>query len=115
MKYSFLLRTRITLFFIVSFALILTIKLFYVQIVNATIYGEKAEHQYATPVGDIYERGTIYFSRKDGVLVSAAAQTSGFKVAIDPGKITDGDFVYQKLSKVVVLDHDEFIKKTEKE
>ncbi len=114
MKYSFLFRTRIVLFFIVSFAFILTFKLFYVQVVNGTVYGEKAEHQYATPAGNIYERGTIYFSRKDGVLISAATQTSGFKVAIDPGKISDGEFVYQKLSRVIVLDHDEFITKTEK-
>ena len=104
MKYSFLGRTRIILFFIISFALVLIVKLFFVQIVHSDSYGEIALHQYATPSSNIYERGTIYFSRKDGQLVSAATQTSGFKVAIDPSKIANAESVYKKLSKIVTRD-----------
>ena len=114
MKYSFLGRTRIILFFIISFALVLIVKLFFVQIVHSDSYGEIALHQYATPSSNIYERGTIYFSRKDGQLVSAATQTSGFKVAIDPSKIANAESVYKKLSKIVTLDHNEFLAKAEK-
>ncbi|MEK9182505.1 MAG: hypothetical protein AAB809_00310, partial [Patescibacteria group bacterium] len=114
MKYSFLRRTRIILFFIVSFALVLVVKLFFVQIVHSNSYGEIALHQYATPSSNIYERGNIYFSRKDGQLVSAATQTSGFKVAIDPSKIVDAESVYKKLSKIITLDQDEFLIKAKK-
>ncbi len=115
MKSSFIFRTRIILFLILLFGFILVAKLFLVQIVHSDFYSEKAEHQYATPSGDIYERGTIYFSRRDGELVSAATQVSGYKVAINPTKITDAESVYEKLSKVAPLGHDEFIAKALKE
>lgn len=109
MNSSFLPRTRIVLSLVGLFGLVLILKLFYVQIVHNSFYSEKAEHQYATPSGDIFERGNIYFSRKDGGLVSAATQMSGYKVAINPTKITDIDGTYQKLSNIIpTLDPNEF-------
>ncbi len=109
MKSSFISRTRVVLFFIILFGLVLTTKLFMVQIVDHTFYSEKAEHQYATPSGNIYERGTIYFSKKDGGLVSASTQISGYKLAINPTKITDAEAVYQNLFKIVTINRDEFM------
>ncbi|MEI6280457.1 MAG: penicillin-binding protein 2 [bacterium] len=97
-----------------TFAFILVSKLFYVQVVNGRIYAEAADHQYVTPSSDIYERGTVYFERKDGELVSAATQTTGFKVAIVSVKIIDGEYTYNELSKIISLDHDDFISKVEK-
>lgn len=91
------------------FAGILIAKLFYVQVIHGGTYSQVADRQYSTPSANIYERGTIYFERKDGGLVSAATQTSGFKMAINPDKITDPESVYQKLSKIITLDHDNFI------
>lgn len=114
MKYSFLGRTRTILVFIILFALILMGKLFLIQVIHRATYGEIADHQYATPSKNIFERGTIYFSSKDGVPVSAATQTSGFKLAIDPTKITDTESAYEKLSKIITLDHDDFITKATK-
>ena len=87
MKSSFLIRSRIILFFVICFSGILLGKLFLLQIVHENAYREMADHQYVTPSSDIYERGTIYFENKDGSLVSAATQASGFKIAIDPSKI----------------------------
>ncbi|MFA5931945.1 MAG: penicillin-binding protein 2 [Candidatus Paceibacterota bacterium] len=109
MKSSFVFRSRIIIFFVIIFAAILVAKLFFVQVVHGGTYSQVADRQYSTPSANIYERGTIYFERKDGGLVSAATQTSGFKVAINPDKITDAESVYQKLSKIVTLDHDNFI------
>lgn len=85
-----------------------------VQVVRSDAYAEKAEHQYATPQEDIYERGTIYFQDKDGTLSSAATQISGYKVAIDPSKITDRELVYRELSLIAPLDYDEFMEKAGK-
>src|SRR3989344_5910289 len=114
MKSSFLFRSRVFIFCIIVFSLVLIAKLFLVQIVHGGEYGEVADRQYATPSSNMYERGTIYFTRKDGQLVSAATQTVGYKVAIDPSKITDAEALYQKLSKILELPHDEFITKTTK-
>jgi len=114
MKYSFLFRTRIIFFCISIFALILISKLFLVQIVQSSYYSERADRQYSTPSSNIFERGTIYFSRKDGQLVSAAMQTTGFKVAINPTKITDEELIYEELSKIISLNHDEFLARVNK-
>ena len=114
MKSSFLGRYRIILFCVIVFALMLTAKLFLVQIVHSNMYGEAAFRQYATPSSDIYERGAIYFSRKDEQLVSAATQTLGFKLAIYPNKITEAENTYQKLSEIISLDYDDFITKAGK-
>ncbi|MEK7081250.1 MAG: alpha/beta hydrolase, partial [Patescibacteria group bacterium] len=98
----------------IIFAAVLLIKLFLIQVVHGNAYSEAANHQYATPAINIYERGTIYFERKDGQLVSAATQISGFKMAIDATKIIDAENIYQKLSKITSLNHDDFIITAEK-
>lgn len=109
MKSSFIQRSRIILFFVLVFTVILVAKLFFVQLVHGGAYSQVADRQYSTPSSNIYERGTIYFERRDGGLVSAAVQTSGFKMAINPGKIIDGETVYKKLSKIITFNHDNFI------
>jgi cell division protein FtsI/penicillin-binding protein 2 len=93
----------------VVFAAVLLTKLFLVQVVQGGAYSEAANHQYATPATNIYERGTIYFERQDSQLVSAATQASGFKMAIEANKIIDPETTYQKLSKIITLDYDNFI------
>ncbi len=113
MKSSFLFRSRIIIFCVAVFASVFIGKLFLVQIIRGEVYSETANRQYATPSTNIYERGTIYFQRKDGGLVSAATQISGFKVAINPSKINKAEEVFQKLSQYLVLDYDDFIKKSE--
>ena len=109
MKYSFLTRSRIILFCVVLFAGILLAKLFFVQVVQGKTYSEAADRQYATASSDIFERGNIYFERKDGQLVSAATQVSGFKMAINTAKIIDPEDTYEKLSKVTEIAHGDFI------
>ncbi|MBI2630882.1 penicillin-binding protein 2 [Candidatus Nomurabacteria bacterium] len=98
---------------VIVFAGVLSAKLFYVQVVHGETYSNAADRQYVTPSTDIYERGIIYFTRKDGELVSAATQTSGFKMAIIAEKITDPEDVYQKISKIITLGREEFIKRAE--
>jgi cell division protein FtsI/penicillin-binding protein 2 len=83
------------------------------QVINKKAYSEAADRKYATYSSNIYERGVIYFERKDGQLVSAATQASGFKVAINASKLGDKDATYAKLSKIFSLDKDEFMKKAE--
>ncbi|MCX6752101.1 MAG: penicillin-binding protein 2 [Candidatus Nomurabacteria bacterium] len=78
------------------------------------VYSESADRQYSTPGSNIYERGAIFFQSKDGQFIAAATQASGFKMAIDPGKIVDKESIYKKLSKIITLNHDDFIAKASK-
>ncbi len=114
MKSNFLFRTKILIFFIILFSLILLAKLFYVQIVHSSIYSDQADRQYVTPTDNMFERGTIFFTRKDGQLVSAAMQTTGFKLTINPSKITDAEDIYEKLSSIVDINYDTFIARSGK-
>ncbi len=99
---------------ILIFSLVLVAKLFLIQIVHSESYSSRADRQYFTPSSDIFERGSIYFTRKDGEFVSAATQTTGFKLAIAPSKLGSVESSYQKLSNVVPISKDEFLKKAEK-
>ena len=114
MNSSFVLRSRIALVFIIFLSLILVTKLFLVQVVRGDAYSESADRQYSTSGGDIYERGTIFFEGKDGQLIAAATQTTGFKVAIEPGKITDAEVVYKKINDIVPIDYADFVVKASK-
>lgn len=114
MKSSSLSRTRILLFCIVFFALMLIAKLFYVQVIYSGVYSDRADRQYATPSENIFERGAIFFTRKGGDLVSGSMQKSGFKLAINPVKILDIEDVSKKISAIVEINHDEFVSKASK-
>ena len=109
MKSSFVFKSRIILFVVIIFAVILVAKLFFTQLVRGGSYSQAADRQYSTPASNIYERGTIYFERKDGGLVSAATQVSGFKMAINPNKIINEEIVYKKLSKIITFNYNNFI------
>jgi len=94
-------------------------KLFLVQVVHGEAYSQSADRQYVTQGDNIYERGTIFFQGRskggeDGQLIAAATQNTGFKIAIDPSKIESAESAYQKISKIVVLNHDDFIMKAKK-
>jgi cell division protein FtsI/penicillin-binding protein 2 len=114
MKSSFLSRSRILFVCIVCLGLILFAKLFFIQVIHYSFYNDLANRQYSTPSSNIFERGSIYFTRKDGNLVSAAGQTTGFKLAVNPSKIVDAESVFQQISTLAPVDHDDFIAKATK-
>ncbi len=101
MKSDFNKRSKIVGLFFVLGTLVFAGKLFLVQIVHGNTYSELADRQYVTPTDGVFERGDIYFSTKDGVLVSAATQTQGYKLAINPEKIKDREAVYSALYGIV--------------
>ncbi len=108
---SFHSRIMIVSAFIFIFAIILISKLFFVQIIHQNLYSEKADRQYATPASNIFDRGSIFFSKKDGSLVAAATVSSGFKIAIRAKDIKDKEATYKALSPYMEMDHDTFITK----
>ena len=114
MNFRFFSRIRIVSFLIIIFALILVSKLFLVQVVHSNSYSETANRQYSTPSSDIFERGSIFFSSKSEELVSAAVQTLGYKIAMNPSNIVDVLDSYNKLSEIIPLDFDAFLSKTQK-
>ncbi len=76
------------------------VRLFWLQIIHSNAYDERAEHQYVTS-GNVFDRGSIYFSDKRGGTVAAATIESGFKAAIVPAQIPDADELYRILKETI--------------
>ncbi len=109
MRRAIRLRLRIVSLILFVGALLLITRLYFVQIVHGADYGLRAERQYVSSSQDLYDRGTIYFTRKDGTLLSAAALTTGFTIAINPQMLKDPEAAYTALSGLITVDHDAFI------
>jgi cell division protein FtsI/penicillin-binding protein 2 len=113
-KASFQVRIRVVIICIFLVAIILIGRLFLVQIIDKNIYVARADKQYITPAGDIFNRGSIFFSKEDGSLMAAATVTSGFKVAMVPKDIVDPSDAYTKLAPYMKMDKETFIAKASK-
>lgn len=111
MKQAKTARIRIlaSLFFI--FSTILVSRLYYLQIMKGANYDEIAQRQYMKPYDQIFDRGTIYFQNKDGTPFVAAGIKTGYILAINPTKIVDAEATYEKISKFIKIDKEEFLAK----
>jgi stage V sporulation protein D (sporulation-specific penicillin-binding protein) len=107
-------RIRIVAVVFFAFACILVTKLFFVQVVHSGSYADRADKQYATPVGDMFERGSIFFTSRDNTLVAAGTVMTGFKIAINPKNVTDAEALFLALTHYTKMPHDEFITRATK-
>ena len=103
-------RIRLVSFCILCIGILFGMKLFWLQIVHGQAYSEQADRQYITPQGAQFDRGTIFFKKKNGELVSAASLLRGFTVAINPKQITDPEKTYAQIVEILPeLKYDEFM------
>ncbi|PIR37898.1 MAG: hypothetical protein COV34_02305 [Candidatus Zambryskibacteria bacterium CG10_big_fil_rev_8_21_14_0_10_42_12] len=109
------LRIRILSAGIFLFALVLAGKLYAVQIIDGGFWAEKADRQYARSDTTLFDRGTIYFTSKDGTTVSAATLKTGFTLAVDPQRVENAGALYEKVRPFITLSRDEFIQKATRE
>ncbi len=107
-------RIRILFGVLFIFALILVGKLYLEQIVRNEEYAVKADRQYVTPQGALFDRGAIFFEDKAGRRISAATLEPGFTLVLNPKKLIDAEAAYEALSPLVELDREDFFKKAEK-
>ena len=110
MRAQFRARIRLILFFVVCAALLIVLRLYFVQIVHGQEYAVKADRQFASGGSGLFDRGSIYFTRKDGTLISAATLQTGFLIALNPQTLADPEAAYAAINAVASssLDHDTF-------
>ncbi|MFA5773330.1 MAG: penicillin-binding protein 2 [Candidatus Paceibacterota bacterium] len=111
---SFQLRIRIIIVCIFLVTIILLSRLFFIQVIHKNLYTERADKQYITPSSNIFNRGSIFFSKKDNSLVAAGTISSGFKLAMVPNDILNPEDAFLKLVPYMKMDHDTFISKVSK-
>jgi len=109
MRNSAIIRIRIITGVVLFLALILLGRLYQIQILGHASYEERANKQYVHTVRDLYSRGSIFFTTKDGEKVSAATIQSGYLLSIDPTRITNSEETYERINSVYPLNRDDFI------
>jgi cell division protein FtsI/penicillin-binding protein 2 len=98
---------------IVLFGVIIA-RLFYIQVIHKEYYKNLGIGQYVATKFENQIRGTIYFSRQDGTLISAATMSNGYIISVKPLLINDPDNVYKKISEIYPIDHNLFYEKIKK-
>jgi len=85
-------------------------RLFFLQIVEGADYGELADRQYLRSARTFFDRGSIYFSDRDGSLVPAATLKQEFLVTMNPQLVNSPGATYDFLVKELTdLKKDEFL------
>src|SRR3989344_8872972 len=98
-------RLRLLSFFIVISALLLGSRLYVVQIVSGQNFEAKAERQY-TAGTNYFERGSIYFTTKEGALIPAANIKLGFVVHLNPNILNQRDDleeIYMTINSIIPI------------
>ena len=103
------MRIRVISGFIFIIGLCLIVRLYQIQVHEAAAYRDKAERQYVHTAKDVYNRGSIFFTTKDGEQVSAASITSGFLLAVNPTLLSEPEAVYEKLQPFLSLSREDFL------
>jgi cell division protein FtsI (penicillin-binding protein 3)/stage V sporulation protein D (sporulation-specific penicillin-binding protein) len=96
-------------------ALLFIGRLFMLQVVQAEKYRDRAKEQYVNTAGTLYDRGSIFFKRKDGELISAAGIKTGSLLVIDPSKVKNAEELYTALSAITPLEKEDFLKRATKQ
>lgn len=95
--HSFLVRVRIIAGVFIFVALLLIVRLYFLQIVHGEEYRAQASSQYISTSQEDDNRAELFFTAKDGSLVAAASQEKGWKVALKPAEVEHPDAVYALL------------------
>lgn len=112
---NFKARIRIIIAIFLLVAIVLLVNLFYLQVINGETYLTEVNNQHISTSSDLFSRGSIFFSDKDGSLVSAATVTSGFKISVRPDDLEEeGEDLFKKLSSFINIDHDTFLLRVNK-
>jgi len=112
MRSKFAWRIRLMAIGMVLVAIVLLVRLYDLQVVHGKEYRAKAEAQYVKQSPNQLDRGSILFTAKDGSLISAATQATGYTIAINPAVMTDPAAAYAKLKEVLPdLSQSEFLEK----
>lgn len=114
MNSNSVLRIRIIVIGICCCALIIVGKLYWVQIIDGKKYSEMADRQYVRPAVSSFDRGSLFFTSKDGIKVAAATIREGYTLSINPKLIKDPVNVYEALSQYLKIDKAVFIEKASK-
>jgi cell division protein FtsI/penicillin-binding protein 2 len=115
MRKQFLTRIRILVGCIILGALLISARLYFLQVVHGESYRTEANSQYVRSARDIFDRGSILFTQRDGTHIAAASLKTGYLLAIQPDQIENPDLLYEALRPHITLDRETFLSRARKE
>jgi stage V sporulation protein D (sporulation-specific penicillin-binding protein) len=103
-------RIRIALWSVILFVVIIIIRLYVVQVVKGDEYRRISDKQ-GSGTQFLFDRGTIFFTTREGSRVAAATVKEGYGIAMTPQNITDAETAYELIASMVDrdLDREEFL------
>ena len=104
-----IVRIRIITGIVLLVALVLMARLYQLQILSFETYVARGEGQYIHTVQNLYDRGSIYFTTRDGEKVSAATIQSGYTLSLDPSRVENTEALYEALKQYVFINKETFI------
>lgn len=107
-------RVYLVLSFFLLIVLVIIFQLYRVQIVQGETYSRRADNQHSQPTSDVFDRGSIYFTNKDGERISAATLKTGYTIAINPKNLENPEDVYNNLGFYLDLDEDFYISRADR-
>lgn len=107
-------RFAIVIIVIMAIGVLVVFQLFRLQIVYASKYNTKAMGQYVDTSVRPFERGSIFFTQKDGTRISAATVMTGYKIGVNPKLIQDPQATYTMLKPYLLLSEEEALQKLSK-
>ncbi|MEZ4114367.1 MAG: penicillin-binding transpeptidase domain-containing protein [Candidatus Paceibacterota bacterium] len=111
---GFLIRVRVLSALIILVGVFLVIRLFNIQYLNKDYYAGKGDDAYVQSA-DSFDRGVIYFEKKDSSRISAATVMTSYILAIRPRDIVDKEMTYQKINEIHPIDKEDFMARASKE
>lgn len=112
-SFGFVERTRFLGVVFALAAVVLTARLYFVQIVHGDQYERDARGQYVADVRGSEDRASIFFTGRGGEYVAGALMQNGWRLAINPKELSDSEAAYEKLA-FVVPDRERFFAAAEK-
>jgi cell division protein FtsI/penicillin-binding protein 2 len=106
-------RVRILSAAFICVGLILIARMYQLQVMQTEKFQARGESQYVHTKTDLYTRGSIYFTTRDGAELSAAAIQSGYVLAVNPSRVTfPHDEFCNTLNAAFALDVEKCIERT---
>lgn len=102
-------RIRFIGIIVATVAAIYAARLYYIQIIKGPAYRAMANSQYVSQDAPIFDRGNIFFTSKDGVLLPAATLNTGYAVTIDPLILKSPEDDFNLLSNILPIDSETFM------
>ena len=99
-------RLRVITLMLFGVAALLVLRLYFVQLVHGRDYALKADRQYVSSSQELFDRGSIYFTRKDGTLISAASLETGYIISIQPAKVKNPEKTFEQMQAITPLDRE---------